>query len=150
MAFLEWFLDFKNGPPFLSFGGFQKRVAIFFIVFGSLLERGTRDKNKNAIFVFVFDVPIGTTSEVKINSNADYKFISDEGLYSRRAIFLIGPTIDVDHNACCGIFSHVQTVIVISSAGWEQRQPASFQKSATAGAIPLEEHCFNFRYPIEH
>ena len=47
-------LDFKNGPPFLSFGGFQKRVAIFFLVFCSLLERGTRDKNKNAIFVFVF------------------------------------------------------------------------------------------------
>ena len=61
MAFLMWFLDFKNGPPFLSFGGFQKRDAIFFLVFGSLLERGTRDKNKNAIFVFVFDVPIGTT-----------------------------------------------------------------------------------------
>ena len=61
MAFLKWFLDFKNGPPFLSFGGFQKRDAIFFLVFGSLLERGTRDKNKNAIFVFVFDVPIGTT-----------------------------------------------------------------------------------------
>ena len=58
-AFLKWFLDVKNGPPFLSFGGFQKRVAIFFLVFGSLLERGTRDKNKNAIFVFVFDVTIG-------------------------------------------------------------------------------------------
>ena len=101
-----------------------------------------------------------STSEEKINSNADsisatywnaeYKFISDEGLYNRRAIFRIGPTIDVDQNACCGSFSHVQTVIVISSAGWEQRQPASFQKSAIAGAIPLEEHCFNCRYPIEH
>ena len=61
MAFLKLFLDFKNGPPFLSFGGFQKRDSLFFLVFGSLLELGTRDKNKNAIFVFVFDVPIGTT-----------------------------------------------------------------------------------------
>ena len=33
----------------------------FFVVFGSLLERGTKKKNKNAIFVFVFDVPFGTT-----------------------------------------------------------------------------------------
>ena len=56
-AFLKWFLDVKNGPPFLSFGGFQKRVAIFSLVI--LLERGTRDKNKNAIFVIVFDVTIG-------------------------------------------------------------------------------------------
>ena len=92
--------------------------------------------------------PIGihqrNPSEEKINTNAD------GGLYNRRAIFRIGPTTDVDHNACCGSFSHVQTVIVISSAGWEQRQPASFQKSAIAGAIPLEEHCFNCRYPIEH
>ena len=34
MAFLKWFLDFKNGLPFLRFGGFQKRVAFFFLVFG--------------------------------------------------------------------------------------------------------------------
>ena len=61
MAFLKWFLFVKNGPPFLSFGGFQKWVTIFFLVFGSLLERGTKKKNKNAIFVFVFDVPIGPT-----------------------------------------------------------------------------------------
>ena len=61
MAFLKWFLDVKNGPPFLSFGGFQKPGAIFFVVFGSLLERGTSEKNKDAIFVFVFDVPFGTT-----------------------------------------------------------------------------------------
>ena len=30
-AFLEWFSDYKNGPPFLSFGGFQKRSAIFLV-----------------------------------------------------------------------------------------------------------------------
>ena len=131
------------------------------------------DYNPNVLFsVFVIigihqrnpstkiSMDLFSTSEEKINSNADsisatywnaeYKFISDEGLYNRRAIFRIGPTIDVDQNACCGSFSHVQTVIVISSAGWEQRQPASFQKSAIAGAIPLEEHCFNCRYPIEH
>ena len=52
MAFLKWLLDVKNGPPLLSFGGFQKPGAIFFVVFGSLLERGTSEKNKNAIFVF--------------------------------------------------------------------------------------------------
>ena len=49
MAILTWFLDFKNGPPFLSFGGFQKRDAIFFLVFGSLLGRRTSDKNKIVI-----------------------------------------------------------------------------------------------------
>ena len=42
MAFLKWFLFVKNGPPFLSFGGCH-----FFLVFGSLLERGTKNKNKN-------------------------------------------------------------------------------------------------------
>ena len=54
MAFLKWFLDLKNGPPFLSFGGFQKRDAIFFLVFGSLLERGTRNQGQKQKRHFCF------------------------------------------------------------------------------------------------
>ena len=67
---------FQNGPPFLRFGGFQKRVAIFFLVFGSQLERGTRDKNKNAIFVSVFDVPIGMTKEYSFQSQSVHRLQS--------------------------------------------------------------------------
>ena len=52
MAFLEWFSDYKNGPPLLSFGGFKKRSAIFLV----LNEEPEKKK-----FVLVFDVSIGTT-----------------------------------------------------------------------------------------
>ena len=58
MGFLKWYLHFKNGPPFLSFGGFQKRVSLvpywneesetktktpfLFLFLTSLLERPKR------------------------------------------------------------------------------------------------------------
>ena len=49
-AFLEWFSDYKNGPPLLSFGGFKKRSAIFLVL--------NEEPEK---IVLVFDVSIGTT-----------------------------------------------------------------------------------------
>ena len=115
-----------------------------------ILQKGYKvsisvDYNPNALFtVFVMQVigihqrnsstkismDLFSTSEEKINSNAEYKFPSDEDLYNRKAILRIGPFGDVENIACCGNFSHVQTVIVISSAGWEHRQPASFQNNS--------------------
>ena len=101
------------------------------------------DYNPNVLFsVFVIigihqrnpstkiSMDLFSTSEEKINSNAEYKFISDGGLYNREAIFRIGFSTTVENIAYCGSFSHVQTVIVIFSAGWEQQQPASFQNNS--------------------
>ena len=53
MAFLKWFLDFKNGPPFLSFGGFQKRGAIFFLVFGFWDEEPAKKTKTPFLFLFL-------------------------------------------------------------------------------------------------
>ena len=101
------------------------------------------DYNPNVLFsVFVIigihqrnpstkiSMDLFSPSEEKINSNAEYKFISDEGLYNREDIFRICFSRTVENIAYCGSFSHVQTVSVISSVGWEQRQPASFQNNS--------------------
>ena len=80
------------------------------------------DYNPNVLFsVFVIigihqrnpstkiSMDLFSTSEEKINSNAEYKFVSDESLHNleSESYFPYWPTVDVDHDACCGSFSHV-------------------------------------------
>ena len=57
-----------------------------------------------------------SASEEKKYSNAEYKFISDEGLYSWNAIYNSGYDGGLERFACRGSFSHVLTVVALSSA----------------------------------
>ena len=51
MAFLKWFLDFKNVPPLLSIGGFQNFFSFFLVPYWN--EEPVKKTKTSFLFLFL-------------------------------------------------------------------------------------------------
>ena len=92
MAFLKWFLDFKNGPPFLSFGGFQKRGAIFFLVFGFWDEEPAKKTKTPFLFLFLTSL-LGRPKELLVYLEPVYLSRQKKQLVVQNSLFFFNPLV---------------------------------------------------------